>query len=96
MKKTLKTKAFDDIYQNSAELQELLKTNTVKFHLAKVYRICPVLLTMEVLGKDEQRSAKRTRAVNCWNTLRYGGIHGTEAIEEFCQILFDKLNAVKK
>lgn len=95
MKKTLKTKAFDDIYQNSAELQELLKYNTVKFHLAKVYRILSSAVNDGSSGKMNSDLQKEL-AVNYLNTLRYGGIHYNEAIEEFCQILLDKLNAVKK
>ncbi|AJR69227.1 Hit1p [Saccharomyces cerevisiae YJM1418] len=95
MNKTLKTKAFDDIYQNSAELQELLKYNTVKFHLAKVYRILSSTVNDGSSGKINSDLQKEL-AVNYLNTLRYGGIHYNEAIEEFCQILLDKLNAVKK
>lgn len=95
MKKTLKTKAFDDIYQNSAQLQELLKYNTVKFHLTKVYRILSSSVKDGSSGKMNSELQKEL-AVNYLNTLRYGGIHYNEAIEEFCQILLDKLNAVKK
>lgn len=70
----------------SPELQELLRYNTVKFHLAKVYRI----LKADV-GDSRDPSAnmttdmKRQLAIDYLNTLRVGGIHHNEAIEEFCE-----------
>lgn len=93
--KSLKTRAFDDVYQNNAQLQELLKYNTVKFHLAKVYRILSSTVSDGSSG-NMSSDLQKELAVNYLNTLRYGGIHYNEAIEEFCQILLDKLNDVKE
>ena len=94
-RKSLKTRAFDEVYQNNVQLQELLKYNTVKFHLAKVYRILSTTVSDGSSG-NMSSDLQKELAVNYLNTLRYGGIHYNEAIEEFCQILLDKLNAVKK
>ncbi|EJS43049.1 hit1p [Saccharomyces arboricola H-6] len=94
-KQCLKTKAFDDVYQNSAQLQELLNYNTVKFHLAKVYRILSTNVNDGSSG-NMNSDLQRELAVNYLNTLRYGGIHYNEAIEEFCQILLHKLNEAKE
>ena len=93
IKKSLKTKAFDDVYQDSAQLQELLKYNTVKFHLTKVYRILSSSGSDGSSGKMNSDLQKEL-AVNYLNTLRYGGIHYNEAIEEFCQILLDRLKEI--
>lgn len=67
------------------ELRELLRYNTVKFHLAKVYRI---LKADSGDTRDPSSSMttdmKRQLAIDYLNTLRVGGIHHNEAIEEFC------------
>ncbi|SCU79720.1 LADA_0B02740g1_1 [Lachancea dasiensis] len=92
--KKLKTDNFDRIYQKTPEIQELLSYNTVKFHLAKVYRILST--GSGALGSAEgylSTEAKQQLAVDYLNTLRYGGIHHNEAIEEFCQIALAKLDA---
>ncbi|AMD21589.1 HFL267Cp [Eremothecium sinecaudum] len=79
--------AIEEILQGSDKLRELLKHNTVKFHLHRVYRI---LKTGDgIVGNgDPQMSteAKEQLAVDYLNTLRYGGIHYNEAVEEFCEI----------
>lgn len=84
---SLETKDLNDIYQSTPELKNLLKYNTVKFHLSKVYRI----LTTDS-GGDMTTDNKKHLAIEYLNTLRYGGIHYNEAIEEFCQICIRKLN----
>ena len=70
----LHTKEFDDIYQNCSEIRELLGYNTVKFHLAKVYRILNLgagaLSTSDMQLSSEM---KQQLAVDYLNTLRYGG-----------------------
>ncbi|CAR21914.1 Hit1p [Lachancea thermotolerans CBS 6340] len=89
----LPTEQFDELYQNTKEIQELLSYNTVKFHLAKVYRILNI--GVGALGSsDTQTSAevKQQLAVDYLNTLRYGGVHYNEAIEEFCQVSLAKLS----
>lgn len=82
---------YSKLYSETPEIQELLKYNTVKFHLSKVYRI----LCSDVADPNESNmnsEMKRQLAVDYLNTLRYGGIHYNEAIEEFCQISLSKLN----
>lgn len=79
------------VYSETPEIQDLLKYNTVKFHLSKVHRI----LSSEVADPNESNmnsEMKKQLAVDYLNTLRYGGIHYNEAIEEFCQISLSKLN----
>ncbi|SCV02091.1 LANO_0F15148g1_1 [Lachancea nothofagi CBS 11611] len=91
-KKQLTTEQFNTVYQETPEIQELLGYNTVKFHLAKVHRILST--GGSPLGtSDAQMSteAKQQLAVDYLNTLRYGGVHYNEAIEEFCQISLGKL-----
>lgn len=83
---TLKTEELDDIYNNTPQLKELLQYNTVKFHLNKVYRI----LTAESSG-ELNTDSRNQLAIDYLNTLRYGGIHYNEAIEEFCEITLAKL-----
>ncbi|CAI4043893.1 hypothetical protein SKDZ_10G2550 [Saccharomyces kudriavzevii ZP591] len=95
IKNSLKKETFNDMYQNSAQLQELLTYNTVKFHLAKVYKILSSSVSDGSSGTMNS-DLQRELAVNYLNTLRYGGIHYNEAIEEFCQILLDKLSEVKE
>lgn len=68
------------------ELKELLQYNTVKFHLGKVYRI----LKTDISDTSDPSfnmttDMKRQLAIDYLNTLRYGGIHHNEAIEEFCE-----------
>lgn len=68
------------------ELKELLRYNTVKFHLGKVYRI----LKTDISDTSDPSftmttDMKRQLAIDYLNTLRYGGIHHNEAIEEFCE-----------
>lgn len=68
------------------EIRELLEYNTVKFHLAKVYRI----LKADAGDSRDPTSSmtndmKRQLAIDYLNTLRVGGIHHNEAIEEFCE-----------
>ncbi|QLL34581.1 hypothetical protein HG536_0G04430 [Torulaspora globosa] len=81
------TKAEDgDSLQLTPELKELLRYNTVKFHLGKVYRI----LKTDIGDTNDPSFAmtsdmKRQLAIDYLNTLRYGGIHHNEAIEEFCE-----------
>lgn len=82
---------YSKIYSENPEIRELLKYNTVKFHLSKVYRI----LCSNVADSNESNmnsETKRQLAVDYLNTLRYGGIHYNEAIEEFCQLSLSKLN----
>lgn len=83
----LKSEKFDKIYQNSADLQDLLQYNTVKFHLNKVYKI----LTTETDASLNSESRKQL-AIDYLNTLRYGGGQYNEAIEDFCTITLGKLN----
>ncbi|CEP63177.1 Hit1p LALA0_S07e04148g [Lachancea lanzarotensis] len=91
----LKTAELDTIYRESAEIQQLLKYNTVKFHLAKVYRILGARseTTGGSKGSDLSSEAKQQLAVDYLNALRYGGVHFNEAIEEFCQISAKKLES---
>ena len=91
-KTELSTSKLNDIYQNTPQLQQLLKYNTVKFHLMKVYKI----LNSDVSGQggySTSQDQRRQLAIDYLNTLRYGGIHHNEAIEEFCQIFLEKLEA---
>ena len=88
----LSTPKLNDIFQNTPQIQQLLKYNTVKFHLMKVYKI----LNSDVSGPGGYSTSKDLRrqlAVDYLNTLRYGGIHHNEAVEEFCQIFLEKLEA---
>ena len=82
----------DEIYQTSSELQDLLRYNTVKFHLSKVYKILKTRAA-DVGDKSTAmtRDSRRELASNYLNTLRYGGVHFNEAIEEFCQYSLQKL-----
>ncbi|KAL3232091.1 Protein HIT1 [Nakaseomyces bracarensis] len=91
-KKQLKTESYRKIYDETLELQELLKYNTVKFHLAKIHKI----MTTKVADLNDSSTAmtteaKKQLAIEYLNTLRYGGIHYNEAIEEFCQQTLSKL-----
>ena len=87
----LATPSLNQIYEESPELKELLQFNTVKFHLTKVHRILSTELTD---GNDSMSSdMKNQLAIDYLNTLRYGGIHYNEAIEEFCQIYLNKVDA---
>lgn len=88
----LATASLDRIYEESPELKELLGYNTVKFHLAKVCRI----LATDVADTGDScmnmsSDMSRQLAIDYLNTLRYGGIHYNEAIEEFCQIYLSKV-----
>lgn len=83
----LVTEELNDLYQTTPEIQDLLKYNTVKFHLNKVYRILTTADSNEMNAEN-----KRHLAIEYLNTLRYGGIYYNEAIEEFCQISINKLN----
>lgn len=92
----LRSTEMDNIYQGSPQLQELLQYNTVKFHLAKVYRILTSSTSNNNNSGDSGISSndmKKQLAVEYLNTLRYGGVHYNEAIEEFCQIFLEKLEA---
>ncbi|SCU86132.1 LAME_0D04654g1_1 [Lachancea meyersii CBS 8951] len=92
----LNSEEFNDVYQKSPEIQELLTYNTVKFHLAKVHRILSV--GSGAVGSSDTNlssEAKQQLAVDYLNTLRYGGVHYNEAIEEFCQISVGKLGGMK-
>lgn len=82
----LHTEIYNKLYESSPELKELLQYNTVKFHLSKVYRI----LTADT-GDDLNTENKKQLASDYLNTLRYGGVHFNEAIEEFCQVTHAKL-----
>lgn len=84
--KTLNNDKFRKVYEESPQLKELLRYNTVKFHLNKVYKI----ITAGNNG-DLNTESKKQLASDYLNTLRYGGIHYNEAIEEFCQITLSKL-----
>lgn len=88
-KNPLGSPKWSKIFSEAPELQELLQYNTVKFHLSKVYRI----LNSEAADSNESMNSemKRQLAVDYLNTLRYGGIHYNEAIEEFCQISLERL-----
>lgn len=82
-----------DLLQLTPELKELLRYNTVKFHLGKVYRI----LKTDISDTSDPSFAmttdmKRQLAIDYLNTLRYGGIHHNEAIEEFCEHALKLLN----
>lgn len=82
---------YPQVYSDTPEIQQLLKYNTVKFHLSKVYRIlCSDVADTNELNMNSEM--KRQLAVDYLNTLRYGGIHYNEAIEEFCQLSLSKLN----
>ncbi|CAH01703.1 Hit1p [Kluyveromyces lactis] len=74
-----------------SRIRELLRHNTVKFHLDKVYKI----LNVSTVGGSSDASMtsdmKRELATDYLNTLRTGGIHCNEAIEEFCQIFLELL-----
>lgn len=88
-----KTEKYQNIYDNSPEIRELLNYNTVKFHLAKVHKI----LTTTVADFNDSTTsmsseAKKQLAIDYLNTLRYGGIHYNEALEEFCQLTVAKLH----
>ncbi|KAG0654019.1 HIT domain protein [Maudiozyma exigua] len=87
----LSTPKLNNIFQNSPQLKQLLKYNTVKFHLTKVYKI----LNSDVGGQGgyTSKDMQRQLAIDYLNTLRYGGVHQNEAIEEFCQIFLEKLEA---
>lgn len=89
----LQSPEFDKAYHQSDKLQELLQYNTVKFHLAKVYRILNTGIGATG-SADAQMSTemKQKLAIDYLNTLRYGGIHYNEAIEEFCVLCLDSLN----
>ncbi|CAL9732510.1 hypothetical protein MOUN0_N11782 [Monosporozyma unispora] len=87
-KTTLLSENLNEIYESTPELKDLLQYNTVKFHLNKVYRI----LTADSSG-DLNTESKKQLASDYLNTLRYGGIHYNEAIEEFCQITLAKLES---
>ncbi|SCU86893.1 LAFA_0E03620g1_1 [Lachancea sp. 'fantastica'] len=90
----LKTAELDAIHRETPEIQELLTYNTVKFHLAKVYRILGAKNeTAGSTGMDLSSEAKQQLAVDYLNALRYGGVHFNEAIEEFCQISAKKLDS---
>ncbi|AGO11095.1 AaceriAFR384Wp [[Ashbya] aceris (nom. inval.)] len=82
----------DRLFQSSDRLRELLRHNTVKYHLHRVYRILTV--GNGITGTDDVQMStemKEQLAVDYLNTLRYGGIHENEAIEEFCQIFLELL-----
>ncbi|KAH3902843.1 Hit1p SCDLUD_000435 [Saccharomycodes ludwigii] len=81
------TPEYNTILENSKELQELLTYNAVKYHLHKVYRI----LTIQNGAGITDNEAKRDLAIEYLNTLRVGGIHHNEAVEEFCQLASQKL-----
>lgn len=85
-KRALQDEKLNEIYETTPELKDLLQYNTVKFHLSKVYRI----LTADNSG-DLNTESKKQLASDYLNTLRYGGIHYNEAIEEFCQVTLSKL-----
>ena len=85
--KSLNNDNFKKVYEETPELKELLRYNTVKFHLNKVYKI----ITAGNSG-DLNTENKNQLASDYLNTLRYGGIHYNEAIEEFCQIALSKLD----
>lgn len=83
-----------DKYQYAVEdarIRELLRHNTVKFHLDKVYRILSVNSIGETTDSSMTEDMKRELAVDYLNTLRTGGIHCNEAIEEFCQLFLELL-----
>lgn len=91
-KPRLASDALNEIYQTSPELQDLLRYNTVKFHLSKVYKILKTSAA-DVGDKSSAmtKDSRRELASNYLNTLRYGGVHFNEAIEEFCQYSLQKL-----
>ncbi|EDO16316.1 hypothetical protein Kpol_1059p6 [Vanderwaltozyma polyspora DSM 70294] len=89
----LRTPELNAIYKETPELRELLKYNTVKFHLHKVYKI----LSTNVVDSNENNSnlnsdSRKQLALDYLNTLLYGGIHHNEAVEEFCQIALEKIS----
>jgi len=70
----LQTPELNAIYQNTPVLKDLLKYNTVKFHLDKVYKI----LGSNVNGGGQDninmsKDMQRQLAIDYLNTLRYGG-----------------------
>ncbi|KAK5773900.1 Hit1p PWA37_003004 [Arxiozyma heterogenica] len=85
--KRLRNDTFRKIYEESPELQDLLRYNTVKFHLNKVYKIITASN-----NSDLNTENKNQLASHYLNTLRYGGIHYNEAIEEFCQVALSRLD----
>lgn len=88
----LRTPELNNIYENNRPLRELLQYNTVKFHLAKVYRILNNDVTDTTDTSSNMNSEmKKQLAIDYLNTLRYGGIHYNEAIEEFCQICLTEI-----
>lgn len=83
-------------YQYMADdrrIRELLQHNTVKFHLDKVHKI---LISNAGGGGPGDgpmtQETKRELAIDYLNTLRTGGIHCNEAIEEFCQTFLEILH----
>ncbi|AET38668.1 Hit1p Ecym_3166 [Eremothecium cymbalariae DBVPG len=92
----LATPHFNEMLQNNSRLRELLQHNTVKFHLHQVYRILMTGVGATSAENDLQMSQeiKERLAVDYLNTLRYGGIHHNEAVEEFCEMCIEMLLAV--
>lgn len=91
----LPTPELNTLYRDTPELQELLKYNTVKFHLSKVYRILSTDIGDSSEGSTNLNTeSKKQLAIDYLNTLLYGGIHYNEAIEEFCEICLQKLNNI--
>lgn len=88
----LRTPELNDIYENNGPLRELLQYNTVKFHLGKVYKILNTDVTDTTDASfNMNNEMKKQLAIDYLNTLRYGGIHYNEAIEEFCQICLTEI-----
>lgn len=76
----------EKILDENPKLKGLLKHNTVKYHLHKVYRI--LTTSNGAIGTNNNaltNEEKGQLAVDYINTLRYGGIDYNEAIEEFCE-----------
>ncbi|CDO92337.1 unnamed protein product [Kluyveromyces dobzhanskii CBS 2104] len=76
---------------DDGRMRELLRHNTVKFHLDKVYKILNVNSGSGPSDSSMTLDMKRELAMDYLNTLRTGGIHCNEAIEEFCQIFLELL-----
>ncbi|KAL6939710.1 hypothetical protein ACO0RG_003555 [Hanseniaspora osmophila] len=85
----LHTSIYQNLLDHNKIIQELLSYNAVKYHLHKVYKI----LTIPEGASNTVQSTeqKEQMAVDYLNTLRTGGNHYNEAVEEFCQVVLSNL-----
>ncbi|KAL6942097.1 hypothetical protein ACO0QE_003263 [Hanseniaspora vineae] len=85
----LNTSIYQNLLEHNKIIQELLSYNAVKYHLHKVYKI----LTIPEGASNTVQSTeqKEQMAVDYLNTLRTGGNHYNEAVEEFCQVVLSDI-----